>query len=165
MYCTHSCTGVEHPGRRNSAISAAICHQKWSCCMMSKQGCTCESKPVQAIFLAGPFTIFNEADERATLRRWFDHMREVINYLTSCRVVCMLSLLKGRSGSHNCGVQHAMSYHDSNCEVLLDLLSITSGKNNRYTLYIDATKVLGITWKAHWAECAGKAQHLRDVQW
>ncbi len=26
---------------------------------------------------AGPFTIFNEPDERATLRRWFDHMRQV----------------------------------------------------------------------------------------
>lgn len=24
----------------------------------------------------GPFKIFNERDEKATLRRWFDHMRE-----------------------------------------------------------------------------------------
>ena len=36
---------------------------------------------------AGPFTIFNEADERATLRRWFDHMREV--RLASEITVCL----------------------------------------------------------------------------
>ncbi len=27
--------------------------------------------------LAGPFIVFNEVDEKATLRRWFDHMRQV----------------------------------------------------------------------------------------
>lgn len=26
---------------------------------------------------AGPFVVWNEANEEATLRRWFDHMREV----------------------------------------------------------------------------------------
>lgn len=36
---------------------------------------------------AGPFTIFNEPDEKATLRRWFDHMREV-RRLHSGRCCC-----------------------------------------------------------------------------
>ena len=27
--------------------------------------------------IAGPFIVFNEVDEKATLRRWFDHMRQV----------------------------------------------------------------------------------------
>jgi DNA polymerase epsilon subunit 1 len=27
--------------------------------------------------VAGPFIVWNEKDEAATLRRWFDHMREV----------------------------------------------------------------------------------------
>ena len=38
---------------------------------------------------AGPFTIFNEPDEKATLRRWFDHMREVL-LLHSGRCCCIL---------------------------------------------------------------------------
>jgi hypothetical protein len=39
------------------------------------------------IMIAGPFTIFNEPDEKATLRRWFDHMREVL--LHSATVCCL----------------------------------------------------------------------------
>ena len=27
--------------------------------------------------VVGPFIVFNEVDEKATLRRWFDHMRQV----------------------------------------------------------------------------------------
>jgi hypothetical protein len=29
------------------------------------------------VLFSGPFIVFNEKDERATIRRWFDHMREV----------------------------------------------------------------------------------------
>ena len=37
--------------------------------------------------IAGPFIVFNEVDEKATLRRWFDHMRQV----------CTLALVNHRS--------------------------------------------------------------------
>ena len=35
--------------------------------------------PHKALLLdcAGPFIVWNEKDEQGTLRRWFDHMREV----------------------------------------------------------------------------------------
>ena len=62
---------------------------------------------------AGPFEVFNEADERATLQRWFSHMAEVRpNYAlqTGCSVqpVCCMLI---------CGVL-ACAWHASQCETL-----------------------------------------------
>ena len=41
------------------------------------------SMTMSHVRVAGPFIVFNEVDEKATLRRWFDHMRQARECVTA----------------------------------------------------------------------------------
>ena len=71
-------------------------------------------------YVAGPFTVWNEANEAATLQRWFEHMQQVILVIralglsasSTCTQTLYVKLISSSSGS-------ACQFHASFCHMRL----------------------------------------------